>query len=958
MVFCELRGFDWLAVNSLTNGEALIIDKPDDLSRILSEGVVSVLMLYVQRTRSSSCINSWRLMLDVRYLALTASQAGNAGCGGQTVGQQVLVDCNRRTDASSGSTGNLFLLVIGRAHGSECGFEGTGAGGQGGGSLGAMISSNKAEQAALRDSEERLRIALESAELGTWDYHIETDEVSGDDRARDMFGLRVNYLRFTDFLNAVHPGDREKVDHAVREALGPSGTGRYHMEHRVLWPNGELRWVSVDGKAHFRGQGDERHAVRFIGTVMDITERKASEAALQQAQCRSETILRSITDAFITYDHEWRFTYLNAEAERLLRKPAIELLGHKAWDVFPDAENFRRELEKAVATGQAVHFEEFYAPFEQWAEVHAYPSEEGLSVYFRDITDRKRTDQALQRNERRLRVLFDSDMVGTLDGRITGANDKFLKTIGYTRNELMSGGIRWRELTPAEFRPADEQALAQLKATGVDIPYEKEFIRKDGSRVPVIIGAAMLDELGQEGVAFVLDNTARKQAEIRLARDFRAVTKLQEVGSLFVREGDLQAVLERIVEAAIDISKADFGNIQLFDPDSGLRIAANRGFPQWYVDYWNEVTANHGSCGTALAAGKRVIVGDVEKSPIFAGTEGLEFQRRAGVRAVQSTPIMSRAGKPLGMFSTHFKKPHEPTGHTLKLLDLLAGLAGDIIERAQIQHDLRRAKERLGRAKEDLEEKVRKRTAELEATVAELEGFSYSLVHDMRAPLRAMLGYSSILETDAGPRLRPEEADLLRKISQAAMRMDQLVTDSLNFSKILRADLPLGTVNLGALIRGMVEAYPNLQRPQAEISVELDNLLVHGNEAALLQIFSNLLGNAVKFVAAGVKPRVRVWAERGDCPKGFPNPEHGCAFVWVEDNGIGIPKEAHEKIFGMFQRLHRVDEYAGTGIGLALVKKSLERTRGQITLESEPGKGTRFCVQLPLAAPPRAEFKV
>lgn len=814
----------------------------------------------------------------------------------------------------------------------------------------------------MRDSEERLRIALESAELGTWDYHIETDEVSGDDRARDMFGLRVNYLRFTDFLNAVHPGDREKVDHAVREALGPSGTGRYHMEHRVLWPNGELRWVSVDGKAHFRGQGAERHAVRFIGTVMDITERKASEAALQQAQRRSETILRSITDAFLTYDREWRFTYLNAEAERLLRKPAIELLGHRAWDVFPGAENFRRELEKAVATGNAVHFEEFYAPFGQWAEVHAYPSEEGLSVYFRDITDRKRTDQALQRNERRLRVLFDSDMVGTLlwtlDGDITDANNKFLKSIGYTREELVSGRIRWSELTPPEYRPADEQALAQLKATGVDIPYEKEFIRKDGSRVPVIIGAAMLDELGQEGVAFVLDITERKRAEVRVARDLQAMTKLQELGSLFVRKGSLQGALERIVEAAMEISRADFGNIQLLDPASGLRIAAQRGFPQWYLDYWNQVTEGHGTCGTALAAGKRVIVSDVEKSPIFTGTPGLELQRRAGVRAVQSTPIVSRAGKPLGMFSTHFKAPHEPAEHTLKLLDLLAGLAGDIIERAQIQRDLRHAKESLGRANEDLEEKVSKRTAELEATVAELEGFSYSLVHDMRAPLRAMLGYSSILEMDAGPRLRAEEVDLLRKIAQAATRMDQLVTDSLNFSKILRADLPLGTVNLGALIRGMVEAYPNLQRPQAEVSVELDNLLVHGNEAALLQIFSNLLGNAVKFVAAGVKPRVRVWAERGDCPRGFPNPEHGCAFVWVEDNGIGIPKDAHEKIFGMFQRLHRVDEYAGTGIGLALVKKSLERTRGQITLESEPGKGTRFCVQLPLAAPPRAEFKV
>src|SRR6185312_8278983 len=116
----------------------------------------------------------------------------------------------------------------------------------------------------------------------------------------------------------------------------------------------------------------------------------------------------------------------------------------------------------------------------------------------------------------------------------------------------------------------------------------------------------------------------------------------------------------------------------------------------------------------------------------------------------------------------------------------------------------------------------------------------------------------------------------------------------------------------------------------------------------LLQIFSNLLGNAVKFVAPGIKPRVRVWAEKGPCPSGCGKSAAECAFVWVEDNGIGIPKESHDKIFGMFQRLHRADEYPGTGIGLALVKKSLECTGGQIILECEPGKGSHFCVQLPL----------
>jgi PAS domain S-box-containing protein len=543
-------------------------------------------------------------------------------------------------------------------------------------------------------------------------------------------------------------------------------------------------------------------------------------------------------------------------------------------------------------------------------------------------------------------------MVGTLfwdlNGRIIDANDGFLRMVGYTRQELANGVVGWYTLTPPEYRHLDEQAIAQLKATGVDTPYEKEFLRKDGCRVPIIVGAAMLDEL--EGVAFVLDITERKKAERRLARDLEAMTRLQQVGSFFVREGDLQPVLEQIVDAAIAISRADFGNIQLLDPDSGLKIAAQRGFPQWYADFWNDVAAGSGTCGSALAAGIRVIVPDVEQSSIFAGKPGLEMQRRAGVRAVQSTPVVSRGGKVLGTFSTHFKKPHEPDEHALKLLDLLARQAADIIERAQTAHALRAAKEDLARVNLDLEKKVHERTAKLEETIAELEGFSYSLVHDMRAPLRAMLGFATFLEMDAGTRLRTEELDLLRRIDLAATRMDQLITDSLNYSQLLRKEMPLKPVDIGSLIRGLVETYPNLHPPQADVSVEVGHLMVRGNEGALTQIFSNLLGNAVKFVAPGVKPRVRVWAGTQPRSPGVSKQEPNYASVWIEDNGIGIPKHAHEKIFGMFQRMHRPDEYPGTGIGLTLVKKSLERTGGRIQLESEPGKGSRFCVQLPLAA--------
>lgn len=153
----------------------------------------------------------------------------------------------------------------------------------------------------------------------------------------------------------------------------------------------------------------------------------------------------------------------------------------------------------------------------------------------------------------------------------------------------------------------------------------------------------------------------------------------------------LGMALAEIVDAAIAISGADYGNIQLLDSKSGvLRIVAQHGFPQWWIDYWNEVSAGHGSCGTALEHGERFIVEDIEQSPVFAGTPDLEIQRKAGVRAVQSTPVVSRSGSLLGMFSTHYKTPHRPDDRALRLLDLLARHAADIIERRQAEEALRK----------------------------------------------------------------------------------------------------------------------------------------------------------------------------------------------------------------------------------------------------------------------------
>jgi PAS domain S-box-containing protein len=197
--------------------------------------------------------------------------------------------------------------------------------------------------------------------------------------------------------------------------------------------------------------------------------------------------------------------------------------------------------------------------------------------------------------------------------------------------------------------------------------------------------------LGDDGL---LDEARRAQRQ--LEADLDAMTRLHGLASRFLPErGALEPVLVEIVDAAIAIAGADFGNMQILDPrTSDLTIVAQRGFAPWWVEFWNSASAGRGVCGTALERGQRVIVEDIEVSPIFAGTAALDVQRRAGVRAVQSTPLLTRSGKPIGVVSTHYRAPLRLEDRVLRVLDLLARQAADIIERAWTEEALSESEQR------------------------------------------------------------------------------------------------------------------------------------------------------------------------------------------------------------------------------------------------------------------------
>jgi signal transduction histidine kinase len=213
----------------------------------------------------------------------------------------------------------------------------------------------------------------------------------------------------------------------------------------------------------------------------------------------------------------------------------------------------------------------------------------------------------------------------------------------------------------------------------------------------------------------------------------------------------------------------------------------------------------------------------------------------------------------------------------------------------------------------------------------------------MRAPLRAMRGFASILEEEHPAQLDSVALSYLRRISDAASRLDQLIVDILDYSKIVRGELRLASLDLHKLVREILASYPQFDASRVDVAVEGPLPVVLANNAAMTQVLSNILTNAVKFVAPGMRPRVRIRAEDVRNDQAFPN---GAVRLCVEDNGLGIPRHAHSRLFEIFTRFEDPALYEGTGIGLAIVMNAVERMRGTIGVESEPGKGSRFWVQL------------
>lgn len=650
------------------------------------------------------------------------------------------------------------------------------------------------------------------------------------------------------------------------------------------------------------GEGLRLLLTVFSGAVISALAEAMHRAVGRQrlATTQIQALFENMQDGFarcqMVYDNQGRpvdFIYLNVNPA-FSRVTGLEnVVGKRVTELLPVIQTTHPELlevyGRVARTGQSERLEIEFTPLAIWLLLAVYRPHPGqFAVIFTDITERKRDEERLRLVNTALEAAANGIAITDRHGTMEWVNSAFTRLTGYSRAELI--GQNSRLLKSGQQSPALYQTLWETILRGE--PWQGQLVnrRKDGTLYPeemTITPVRASDGAITHFVAIKEDITARKQAEADL------------------RE-----------------SEARFRTLANAIPQLAF-IARPDGHIFWYNQRWYDYT---GTTFEDMEGWGWQKVHDPSELPKVLDRW---FSSIMTDEPFEMTFPLRGADGVFRPFLTRVIPLKDTTGRVVQWF----GTNTDVSAFKQTEQALRASEAQLSASNTELDQKVRDRTTQLQATVTELEDFSYSIAHDMRAPLRAMRSFAELLQAECRTSLTARAHDYLNRIAVSAERMDHLIVDALDYTKALRTELPLSPVDPAALLRGMLESYPEFQPALADIQIAGPLPTVLANPAGLTQCFSNLLANAIKFVAADVTPQVRITAEvRGDRVR-----------FWVTDNGIGIPPSMHQRIFDLFQRGSR--HYDGTGIGLALVRKVTQRMGGQVGVESEPGHGSRFWIE-------------
>jgi PAS domain S-box-containing protein len=767
------------------------------------------------------------------------------------------------------------------------------------------ITELRTSEAALERSEERLKLAMEASNDGIWDFNILAGESYFSPRYYSMLGYQNHEFPagFKSWIELLHPDDREMTIRVLNQLLDQPDGHPHELTFRMKTRDGSYRWIL----SKFKITAYELGVIpkRISGVHTDITAQKEFEETIRQERDVLDQIMRTSNNAFIVTDKKGIVKYINPTAEKMLHQNENDLLGKRYTDIsinildttyktLLDPGKLLRvikksptpvyNLERIIIQGDR----EYHILLNAAKLTDSQGAFDGMVVSIIDVTDSHRIKQELIERDKRIHQIIQHNPVGVamLDNQLNylTTSDQFVNYFHLDAKNLRNQNAI--EHTPFIYRKWKTVFEAALQGEEQEV-FQDEFLQPDNK----------LDYFH-----WVCKPWFKEQNQIG--------------GILFYT----QLITDQVLAyQALEFSESKFAKTFHTSPDSiyinrladGMYIDVNSGFLEM-TGYTREETI-----------GKTSKELNIWHNPEDRLILTKQIEEKGEAQNIEAPFRMKDGSIRYGLMSARIIE----VNHEICIVTITR----DITSTRQIN-------EKIKQMNLELEARIQERTIELERKNQELETFTYTVSHDLKAPLRGIDGYSRLLIEDFHDKLPPEGQFFLQNIRNSTLHMEKLINDLLTYSRMERRSVVFKEVDIEELIKRILNDYiPNLH--QSMVIMNLQVTKVHSDYESLMQILRNLIDNAFKFARKDTAHQVEINSYEEDA----------YCIIKIKDNGIGFDNKYKDNIFKIFNRLHNQDDYPGTGIGLTIVKKGIERINGKISAIGEVNIGAEFTLSIPLS---------
>jgi PAS domain S-box-containing protein len=754
----------------------------------------------------------------------------------------------------------------------------------------------------------------------------------------------------------IHPDDLPGFEVFVKNLLdiGESGI----LECRSFIGTGTERWIQITAQP----RNGEHGAVRsIVGAISDITERKRAEEELRTSEKRFRHLFQYSAAGMVLVDAQMKFIRANDAFQEMLGFTEAELLGKTFNDVtFPDDRTIGAELARELIAGkrEAFHLEKRYLRKNDtvvWGLVSStlIRDSHGLPLHFvtqiQDITERKLAEAALRDSESRYRWLAEntSDVIWVLDlakMRFRYVSPGVYRLRGYTAEEVMAQDAKLA-LTPES--QIDIQSKIPVRTEnyfkGVHGFYVDQIAQpcKDGTVVwTETVTQYMEDELSGQVIVLGVsrDITERKRLESqreeareRLRRYADEAATLNQLSRAVGSSLTLDAVIASALSGIQTTVKAEIVFLFL---RNGEQLNLVGVAPESSRNRFGDIPEHRVGkcmCGLAVSLGRSLFSRNIFEDQRCTWEEC----KQAGFRSFAALPLWD-ADTIMGVIGLASDSERDFEGQA-EYLDTIASTAAAGIRNAQLFEETKKAQEEILRLNEGLEQRVVDRTIQLTAANQEMEAFTYTVSHDLRAPLRAMDGFAAMLLEENENSFNAESRRMVGVIQRNARHMADLIDHLLTLTRLGRQRMDIAPINMGLMTQAAFDELV-LVEDRGRIDFRVGALPDASGDATLIyQVLINLIDNAIKFSQKRDQARIEV--------TGTETAEE--VIYSVRDNGAGFETQFASKLYGVFERLHHESDFKGMGVGLAIVHRLIERHGGRVWAEGTPDKGATFWFALP-----------